>query len=87
MGRNADAIRDGKRALALVPIGMGPVVRGELQVQLARTYVLVGELEKALDQLESVPREHFLSPGWLKIDPTFAPLRGKPRFERLIRSP
>jgi serine/threonine protein kinase len=24
-----------------------------------------------------------ISPGWLKIDPTYAALRGKPRFERL----
>jgi len=24
------------------------------------------------------------SPGWLKIDPNFDPLRGKPRFQRLV---
>jgi hypothetical protein len=39
-------------------------------------------MEKALDHLESVPG--YLSPGWLKIEPTFAPLRGNPRFERLV---
>jgi len=27
---------------------------------------------------------YYLSPGWLRIDPTFAPLKGNPRFERLI---
>ena len=48
-------------------------------------YVLVGEPEKALDQLEPLLRmPYYLSPGWLKIDPTFAPLRGNSRFERLI---
>jgi hypothetical protein len=34
------------------------------RVYLARTYVLVGEMEKALDQLDSMPEAHFLSPGW-----------------------
>jgi hypothetical protein len=53
--------------------------------ELARIYILVGETEKALDALEPLLRiPYYLSPGWLKIDPTFNPLRGKPRFERLI---
>jgi hypothetical protein len=28
---------------------------------------------------------YFLSPGWLKIDPTFAELKGNPRYERLLK--
>jgi hypothetical protein len=24
---------------------------------------------------------YYLSPGWLRIDPTFAPLKGNPRFQ------
>jgi hypothetical protein len=27
-----------------------------------------------------------LTPGWLRIDPIFTPLKGNPRFERLVRS-
>jgi hypothetical protein len=46
---------------------------------------LVGEPEKALDQLEPLLKmPYYLSPGWLKIDPTFALLRGNARFERLV---
>jgi hypothetical protein len=49
-----------------------------------RIYLLAGEPEKALDRLEPLLRKPINnSPGWLRIDPTFAPLKGNPRFERL----
>ncbi|MEP7176822.1 MAG: hypothetical protein ABI860_09745 [Gemmatimonadales bacterium] len=29
---------------------------------------------------------YLLSPGWLKVDPTFNPLRRHPRFQRLVEA-
>jgi hypothetical protein len=49
------------------------------------THLIVGESEPALDRLESLLKVPcWYSPGWLKIDPNFASLRGNPRFERLV---
>jgi eukaryotic-like serine/threonine-protein kinase len=85
LGRKAEAIAEGQRALALVPINRDAYYGAYNQHQLVRIYILVGESEKALDQLEPLLKmPYYLSPGWLRIDPTFAPLKGNPRFERLI---
>ena len=63
------------------PISRDAYIGPYVQHQLARIYLLVGEPEKALDQLEPLLKiPYYLSPGWLKIDPNFDPLRGNPRF-------
>ena len=85
LGRKADAVREGERGAALAPVQHDAFIGTYLQHQLARTYLIVGEPDKALDLLESLlGRPYYLSPGWLRIDPNFQPLRGNPRFEKLI---
>jgi serine/threonine-protein kinase len=85
LGRKAEAIREGEHAVALLPTAKDAWIGPYVQHQLARIYIQVGEPEKALDQLEPLLKiPYFLSPGWLRIDPTFTPLRGNPRFERLV---
>jgi len=85
LGQKAAAIREGQRAVALLPISRDALQGAYIQHQLLRIYILAAEPEKALDQLEPLLKiPNYLSPGWLKIDPSFAPLRGNPRFERLV---
>jgi serine/threonine-protein kinase len=85
LGRKAEAIAEGERGVALWPISRDAYQGAYIQHQLVRIYLLVGELDKALDQLEPLLRiPYYLSPGWLRIDPTFAPLKGNPRFEKLV---
>ena len=85
LGRRDDAITAGRRATELRPVGEYPYTGPPNHLQLAQAHVLLGEPEEALDQLELLlKRPFFVSPGWLRIDPTLGALRGHPRFERLV---
>ncbi len=85
LGRKVEAIREGERSLALLPVTRDAIAGPYLQHQLARIYMLVGESEKALDQLEPLLKiPYYLTPGWLRIDPNFDPLRKNPRFQKLV---
>jgi serine/threonine-protein kinase len=82
LGRKPDAIREGLKGVELNPISKDAFGGPYIQLQLVRIYILVGEPEKALDQLEPLLKVPYrLSPGWLRIDPTFDPLRKNPRFK------
>jgi TolB-like protein/Flp pilus assembly protein TadD len=84
-GRKAEAVQRGLKAVELVPPTEDTQSGSYFQHQLARIYILVGETEKALDVLEPLLRmPYYLSPGWLRIDPTFDPIREHPRFQRLV---
>jgi tetratricopeptide (TPR) repeat protein len=86
LGRKAEAVHEGEHGVALLPIAKDAYLGPYVQHQLVRIYLLVREPEKALDQLEPLLKiPYYLSPGWLKIDPTFDPLRDHPRFRRLLQ--
>ena len=85
LGRGEEAIREGQRAVELRPVTQDAASGAYQLHQLVRIYTLVGEPEKALDQLEPLMKiPYYVSPAWLKIDPNFDPLRGNPRFQKLV---
>ena len=85
-GQKSEAIRLGERAVALLPVSKDAYQGPYVQHQLVRIYLLTGEQEKALDKLEPLLKQpYYLTPAWLKIDPTFDPIRKNPRFEKLVK--
>jgi serine/threonine-protein kinase len=85
LGRHADAIREGKRALELLPPSKDMYFGPYIQHQLVRIYLLAGDQDAALDQLEPLLKMPYtLTPAWLRIDPLFDPIRKHPRFVKLV---
>jgi len=81
----AEAIKAAERAVELLPISK-EAYRGTFRARdLAQVYVMIGDYDKAFDQIEyllSMPGE--LSVALLKIDPVWAPLRSLARFQKLL---
>jgi len=85
LGHRAQAIQEGRRAVELLPLSKDAFDAPSAKVQLARIYTTVGEPDAAIEQLQAalaVPSP--VSAAGLRADPTWAPLRGNPRFEQLV---
>jgi eukaryotic-like serine/threonine-protein kinase len=83
---NADAaVREGRRAVSLVPMARDAYNGVYYQHQLARIYALTGDASQsvaALTPVLAVP--YYLSKEWLMVDPTFAAVRDSPAFRNLL---
>jgi TolB-like protein/Flp pilus assembly protein TadD len=84
LGRRQEAIRAALKATEILPISKDAYRGAFRSTDLARVYTMVGEYDKAFDQIEyllSIPGE--ISIALLRVEPTWAPLRSLPRFQKL----
>jgi hypothetical protein len=86
-GRKAEALAAAERAAALVRAGNFPTGQPIVHDLRTRVFLICGDRERALAELEALQADKTpFAPGWLRIDPHYAALRGEPRFERLTRA-
>ena len=87
LGRKDKALREGRRACELLPISKDALDGVSLAANLAKICAWIGEKDLAIEQIAAVERvPNDLSYGLLKLDPIWDPLRGDPRFEKIVAS-
>jgi TolB-like protein/Flp pilus assembly protein TadD len=85
LGRKEEAIREGRRAAELTPVTKDATNGAEIMQFLGVIYAWTGERDLAIEQIAAtlqVPSR--LSYGELRLHPFWDPLRGDPRFEKLV---
>ena len=87
LGRKEEALREGRRALELLPAEKEALVGQYLARYFAVIAAWVGEKDLACEQLAVVVRPPSnVSYGELKLMPWWDPLRGEPCFEKIVSS-
>jgi serine/threonine-protein kinase len=87
LGNKQDAIREGRRAVELLPVTKDAMNNIKLNEYLAVIYAWTGEKKAALDELTKLAHaSSHVSYGDLRLDPYWDPLRGDRRFEKLVAS-
>ena len=85
LGRKDEAIREGRRAIELLPITKDSIDGAELMKYMGVIYAWCGEKDLAIEQIAATLKiPSTLSYGNLKLHPYWDPLRGDPRFEKIV---
>ena len=88
LGLKGEAIREGRKAIDLMPMSRDAYSAPGYLAYLAQLYVRVGENDQAIDTLRQLfagpSGGGAISPALLKLDPIWDPLRKDPRFLKLL---
>src|SRR5437667_9385147 len=87
LGRREEALREGRRAVELVPVEKDALVGPTMIKYLAMIAAWTGDKDLACEQLAIAGRPpSTISYGQLKLLPFWHPLRGDPRFAKSVAS-
>ncbi len=87
LGRKEEAVREGRRAVELLPVEKDARVGKAIVKYLAIIAAWVGDKDLACEQLAIAVRPpSFVSYGNLKLQPFWDPLRDEPCFEEIVAS-
>ena len=92
LGRKEQALSEGRRAMELAPRVQAAMFGAcPTEVCVSKSFALIclwaGETDLALEQLEALSRiPGGPNYGELRLDPMWDPLRGNPRFEKIVAS-
>ena len=88
LGNKQDALREGERAVELMPVGKSAIDGAMLVQYLAIIYAWTGDKDRAIERLTEamkLPGSH-VTYGHLRLNPFWDPLRGDPRFKGIVAS-
>jgi len=87
LGKKEQALSEGRRAIEMLPIVKNLTTDGYVKRYFAMICAWAGERELALEHLEVVARiPGGPSYGDLRLSPMWDPLRGHPRFAKIVAS-
>jgi len=87
LGRRDEAIAEGRRATEMLPVTKEAINGACVMKWLGVIYALCGEKDLAIEQIRAtLQHPGDLSYGLLKLHPYWDPLRGDPRFEKIVAS-
>jgi TolB-like protein/Tfp pilus assembly protein PilF len=87
LGRKDEALREGRRSVALLPADQDAINGKRMICYLAMIAAWVGDKDLACEQLAiAIQPPATVTYGQLKLLPFWDPLRGDPRFEKIVAS-
>jgi TolB-like protein/class 3 adenylate cyclase/Flp pilus assembly protein TadD len=86
LGEAASAVAEGQKGMAMDPTSQDPLDGPGEEYTMAQIYAFLGDADHAipvLKRLLQIPAGGWTTPGLLRMDPVWDPIRNDPRFQEL----